>query len=196
MPDLMKILANVSSQIGPIIMLLQGIASLMGLWLVAGALAELWGVTHDNALKYVPGKNKFSAGSAAVQLMVGGLLCAMGTLQLVGVLSRTVTDDFVSSRFLSYTPANGSFDEQRLAAMAALLGIMQIVGFVAMVKGWLTVNDHANGQAKAGMGTAIAWLLGGVVAWNFKWFTEVLNCTLGFNMVGMFVPFAIPNGCS
>lgn len=196
MPDLMTILANVSSQIEPIILLLQHIANLMGLWLVAGALAEMWGVTHDNALKYVPGKNKYSMGSAMVQLFMGGILCAMGTLELVGVLSRTVTTDYASSRFLAYTPADGTFEEQRMAAMVALLGLMQIVGFVAMIKGWLTINAHANGQAKAGMGTATAWLLGGVLAWNFKWFTDLINCSLGFNMIGMFMPFGVANSCT
>lgn len=142
MPDLMTLLANFSSQIEPIIMMLQGIASLMGLYMVAGSLAELWGVSHDNALKYMPGKNRFSVGSAFVQLIIGAFLCAMGTLQLVGILSRTLTDDFANSRFLSYTPAGGSFEEQRLAAMAALLGIMQIVGFVAMIKGWITESSR------------------------------------------------------
>lgn len=195
MPDLMTLLANFSSQIEPIIMMLQGIASLMGLYMVAGSLAELWGVSHDNALKYMPGKNRFSVGSAFVQLIIGAFLCAMGTLQLVGILSRTLTDDFANSRFLSYTPAGGSFEEQRLAAMAALLGIMQIVGFVAMIKGWITLNRHANGQAQAGIGQAVGWLVGGVIAWNFKWFTDVLNCTLGFNIIGMFMPFGVANSC-
>lgn len=195
MPDLMTILANFSSQIGPIIMMLQGICSLMGLWLVAGALIEMWGVTHDNALKYVPSNKRFSIGSAVVQLFIGGVLAAMGTLQLVGVMSRTLTEDYANARFLSYTPTGGTFEEQRLAAMAALLGIMQIVGFVAMVKGWLTVNATANGQARASLGTASAWLIGGVIAWNFKWFTDVLNCTLGFNIIGMFVPFGVASSC-
>ena len=196
MPDLMVILANFSSQIEPIIMMLQGIASLIGIWFVAGALSEIWGVTHDNALKYVPSNKRFSLGSAFVQLIIGGLLAAMGTLQLVGVMSRTLTEEYANSRFLSYAPSGGSFEEQRLAAMAALLGIMQIVGFIAMVKGWITINRHANGQAQAGIGTALAWLLGGLIAWNFKWFTDVLNCTLGFNVIGMFVPFGVAASCS
>lgn len=196
MPDLLAILANVQTQIPPIIMMLQAIASLIGLWLVAGSLIELWGVSHDNALKYVPSRNRFSVGSALVQLVIGSLMCAMGTLQLVGIMSRTLTDDYANSRFLSYTPSSGSFDEQRLAAMAGLLGIMQIVGLVAMMKGWLTLNAHANGQARAGMGTAAAWLIGGVVAWNFKWFTDVTNCTLGWNVIGMFgASFGTPASC-
>jgi intracellular multiplication protein IcmC len=196
MPDLMKILANVSSQIAPLIILLQTVALLMGLYLVAGALTEMWGVTNDNALKYVGGKSRFSATSAIVQLLIGGVLCAMGTLEMVGVLSRTLTEDFAASRFLSYTPANNTFNEQKLAAMSALLGIMQVVGFIAMIKGWMTINRHANGQAQAGLGTATGWLIGGVIAWNFKWFTDVLNCTLGYNVIGMFVPFATTNACS
>jgi intracellular multiplication protein IcmC len=195
MPDLMTLLANFSSQIAPLIMLLQGVASLIGLWLVVGALTEIWGVTHDNALKYVPSNKRFSVGSALVQLLIGALLSAMGTLQLVGVMSRTLTEDYANSRFLSYAPTGGTFDEQRLAAMAALLGIMQIVGFVAMVKGWLTINRYANGQGQAGMGQAFGWLIGGVIAWNFKWFTDVLNCTLGFNIIGMFVPFGVASSC-
>lgn len=196
MPDLMKILANFSSQILPLIVLLQSIAGLMGLYLVAGALAEMWGVSHDNALKYVPGKNRFSTGSAVVQLVIGGVLCAMATLEMVGVLSRTLTTDFANSRYLSYAPTGGTFDEQRLAAMSALLGIMQIVGFIAMIKGWMTINRHANGQAQAGIGTAVTWLIGGIIAWNFKWFTDMLNCTMGFNIIGMFVPFGTTNACS
>jgi intracellular multiplication protein IcmC len=196
MPDLMKILANFSSQIAPLIMLMQTVAMLMGLYLVAGALTEMWGVTNDNALRYLGGKSRFSAGSAIVQLLIGGVLCAMGTLEMVGILSRTLTEDFASSRFLSYTPTNNSFNEQKAAAMSALLGIMQVVGFIAMIKGWMTLNRHANGQAQAGIGTATAWLIGGVLAWNFKWFTDLLNCTLGYNVIGMFVPFATTNSCS
>lgn len=176
-------------------MMLQGIASLMGVWLVGGALTEMWGVTHDNALKYVPSNKRFSVGSAFVQLIIGALLAAMGTLELVGILSRTITEDYANSRFLSYTASGSTFEEQRLAAMASLLGIMQIVGFVAMVKGWLTINRYANGQAQAGYGIAAAWLFGGFAAWNFKWLTDVINCTLGFNIIGMFMPFGVASSC-
>ena len=196
MPDLLDILARIGAQITPLIMLLQTVALLIGLYMVAGALSEMWGVSNDNALKYVPGNSRFSVGSAIVKLLLGGILCAMGTLEMVGILSRTLTEDVATSRFLSYAPVNNSFNEQKMAAMATLLGIMQVVGFIAMIKGWLTINRHASGQSQAGIGTATAWLIGGVIAWNFKWFTDVLNCTLGYNVIGMFVPFATTNACS
>ncbi|WP_240533900.1 hypothetical protein [Aeromonas veronii] len=43
-PDLMEVLVNVGGVIPPIIMMLQGIAALMGLYLVATSLIEIWGL--------------------------------------------------------------------------------------------------------------------------------------------------------
>jgi len=195
MGDLMSVLVRLGDVVPSMIMLLQSIIGLIGLWLTSGALVELWGAHNPNANKYLAGNRQFSTASALVQLVIGGVLAAMSTLQLVGVLSRTLTEDFASSRFLTYTPADNSFDEQRLAAMAAILGIMQVVGLIAMVKGWLTINSHVKGQSKTGYGMAFAWLIGGVICWNFKWFTDVLNCTVGFNIIGIFNPFGVAS-CS
>lgn len=189
MPDLFSVLANLAAHIGPAIMVLQSIAFLMGLWFVSAGLIEIFQAADDNAVKYLGGNKRFSALGGGTSLAVGAVLTAMGTLEMVGILSRTVTGDYANSRYLSYTPGSGSFEEQRLVAMGALLGIMQIVGFVAMLNGWVTVNRWANNQGQAGIGQALAWLGGGVVAWNFKWFTDVLNCSLGFNMIGLFAPF-------
>lgn len=195
MPNLQTMLLRFSEQIPPIIMLLQSVTALMGLYFIASALMEFWGVDNPNASKFVSGGDRFSVGGGIVQLLIGGILTAMSTLQLVGILSRTLTDDYANSRFLSYTPAGGSFDEQRIAALATILGIMQIVGFTAMVKGWMVINGVAHGKEKGGYGSAFVWLIGGVVAWNFKWFTDVLNCTFGFNVIGMFVPYGMQNAC-
>ncbi len=192
-PDLMEVLVNVGVIIPPIIMMLQGIAALMGLYLVASSLIEIWGVTHDNAMKYVAGRQRFSVGSALVTMFVGSILLAMGALELVGILSRTLTGDYANSRVtadsLAYSGGGGLAEKAQIASLA-LLGIMQVVGFIAMVKGWLTVNRYYNQQGQAGFGHAVGWIIGGVLAWNFKWFSDVLNNTIGFNLIGMFTPFS------
>lgn len=188
-PDLVTILVNLGSVIPSIIMLLQGIASLIGLYLTALGLTELWGVSHDNALKFIPGKTRFSVGQALIQLLIGAILIAMGTLELVGILSRTLTADYANARMLSYTAGGSSLQEQTQLATLALLGIMQIVGFIAMIKGWLVINNFYSHQSQAGLGSASAWIIGGVLAWNFKWFADVLNNTIGFNVIGLFTPF-------
>jgi len=191
-PDLVDILVNVGGVIPPIIMMLQGISALIGLYLVAGSLIEIWGVANDNAMKYIPGRQRFSVGSALVSMFVGSILLSMGTLELVGILSRTLTGDYASSRItaeaLSYT-GGGRLSEKVQVATMAILGIMQVVGFIAMVKGWLTINRYYNHQGQAGLGQAFGWIIGGVLAWNFKWFSDVLNNTIGFNLIGLFTPF-------
>jgi intracellular multiplication protein IcmC len=189
-PDLIQVMVNVGKIIPPLIMMLQGISVLIGLYLTAGALIEMWGVTHDNALKYVAGKNKFSIGSAIVQLFIGAILLSVGTLEWMGIMSRTITGDYANSRMLSYSSSGSTLKEQAQLATLALLGIMQVVGFIAMIKGWLTVNGYYNQQSQAGLGTATGWMIGGILAWNFKWFSDVLNNTIGFNLIGLFTPWS------
>lgn len=189
-PDLVTVMVNIGNVIPPLIMMLQGVAVLMGAYLTAGALVEIWGVTHDNALKYVAGKQKFSVGSAIVQLFVGAILLSIGTLEWMGIMSRTLTGDYANSRMLSYSSSGTTLQEQAQLATLALLGIMQVVGFIAMIKGWMTVNGYYNQQTQAGLGTAAGWMVGGVLAWNFKWFSDVLNNTIGFNLVGLFTPWS------
>lgn len=188
-PDLVTVLVNVGEVIPPAIMMLQGISAFMGLYLVGSALIEIWGVSHDNAMKYVSGRQRFSVGSAIVQMVIGSVLLAMGTLEWMGIMSRTLTGDYANSRMLSYSASGTTLQEQAQLATLALLGIMQVVGFIAMVKGWLTINSFYNAQGQAGLGQATGWIIGGVLAWNFKWFSDVLNNTIGFNLIGMFTPF-------
>lgn len=191
-PDLIELLINAGQVAPALLMMLQGIVAVMGLYLVGSALVELWGVSHDNALKYVAGRQRFSTGSALVSLMIGALLSAMSTLNLMGIMSRTLSDDYAAARIMpsdmAYS-AGGSLADKGAVATIALLSIMQIVGFVAMVKALMTVNRYYNNQ-QAHLGSAAGWLLGGVLCWNFKWFSDVVNNTLGFSIISMFTPFS------
>lgn len=192
----MTLLVNLGSQIAPAIMLMQTIAGAIGIIYVGKALIEFYGASNPNASKFVTGANNFTFSGALVQLMLGGFLMGMSTLQLVGILSRTLTDDYANSRFLSYAPSGSSFEEQRLAALATILGLMQIVGMSAMLKAFTVANGVAHGTQKATYWQALIWLTGGVIAWNFKWATDVINCTFGYNVIGMFTQFGLKNACS
>lgn len=191
-PDLIEVLVNVGGVVPPIIMMLQGIAALMGLYLVSISLVEIWGVTYDNAMKYVAGRQRFSVGSAIISMIIGSLLLSMSTLELVGVMSHTLSGDYAAHRVmaeeLTYAESGGMNEKIRVAK-TAIMGIMQVVGFIAMIKGWVTINQYYNQQGQAGLGTALGWLIGGVLAWNFQWFASVLHNTLGFDMLAAFNPF-------
>lgn len=189
-PDLLTVLVNIGEVIPPIIMMLQGIAALIGLYLVSSALVDFWGAANDNATKYISGNQRFSAGAAIIKIVIGSVMLAMGTLEWMGIMSRTLTGDYATSRMLSYSQEGTTLKEQAQVATLALLGIMQVVGFIAMVKGWLTINGYYNQRTQAGLGQATGWIVGGILAWNFKWFSDVLNNTIGFNLVGLFTPWS------
>lgn len=195
MADLLTVLVNIGQVIEPIIWSLQWCILLMGAFFVSAALVELWGVNNDNALKFMNSRERFSVWGAGTKAITGGIFVSLGTLEWMGIMSRTVTTDYATPRFLSYCAsaaacAGSTMQQQAQYATLALLGIMQIVGLVAMVKGWLTINARNTGQGNASYGTAITWMIGGVLAWNFKWFADVLNNTIGFDLIGMFTPFA------
>ena len=57
-PDLVELLINAGQVAPALLMMMQGIVAVMGLYLVGSALVELWGVSHDNALKYVAGRQR------------------------------------------------------------------------------------------------------------------------------------------
>ena len=191
-PDLVQLLINAGQVAPALLMMLQGIVALMGLYLVGSSLVELWGVSHDNALKYVAGRQRFSVGSALISLFVGAFLTALSTLHVIGILSRTLTDGYVDSRIMPDAMSYGggaSLADKGAVATIALLSIMQVVGFVALVKSLMTVNRYYNNQ-QADLGSATGWALGGLLCWNFKWFADVVNNTLGFNIISMFTPFS------
>lgn len=190
-PDLLDLLVNAGKVAPALLMMIQGIAALVGLYLVGSALVELWGVSHDNALKYVAGRQRFSTGSALISMLIGSLLSALSTLNLMGILSRTVSDDYVASRIMPSDMAystGASLSDKGAVATIALLSIMQVVGFIAMFKALMTVNRYYNNE-QAHLGSAAGWALGGVLCWNFQWFAQVVNNTLGFPILSMFSPF-------
>lgn len=190
-PDLLELLLNVGKVAPYLLMMMQGIVALVGLYLTGSALVELWGVSHDNAMKYVAGRQRFSTGSALITLVVGALFSALSTLSLMGIVGRTVSGDYVNSRIMpesmSYA-AGASLTDKGAAATIVLLSIMQVVGFVAMCKALFTVNRYYNNQ-QASMGSAAGWALGGALCWNFQWFSNVLNNTVGFEVIKIFTPF-------
>lgn len=185
-PDLMTVLANIGNSIPPIIMMMQGFAVTAGVVFTGLALMEYYCIANDNATKFLSGASRYTVQSATTQLVIGAILLLLGTLELVGIMTRSVTGDFVASRVMSYQATGTTMAERAQAATYGLLGLMQLVGFVAMFKGWLMVNRRAHGQEPGGAGLAWTFVLGGLAAWNFQWVAQVINNTTGFNLIGMF----------
>ncbi len=181
LPDLAALLVNLNGLIDPIISLVQITTGLIGLYLVSSSLFDLWGSSNNNIQKYLSSASRVTVSGAIVKMFVGAIFISVSTLEMVGILSRSVTGGTAEVRMtsdgLTYVQ-NASLNEQAQLAALVVLGILQVIGLVAMAKGLLTINKHYNGQSHQGIGTAMAWLIGGLCAWNFRFFTAVLNNTI------------------
>lgn len=190
MPDLISVMINVG-QIAPIfIMLLQGLSIFGGFYLVGASMIDFYLCTNDNSSKMLSANSKASVSGATIKLIVGGFLVGLGTLQVVGIFSRSLTGDYVNSRMMSYSSSGTSIAEQAQLAVYALLSIMQAVGMSAIYRGFWALVERHNGNSQGNSYAKIAgWFIGGILAWNFKWTSDLVNNQLGFNIISILTPF-------
>jgi hypothetical protein len=106
-PDLMLILINIGKQIPTFIMLVQVISGLAALYFFGTGVIDLWLANAPGSEKHFAGARHASNVGAFAKIFGSGLLAALATLQLVGVLSRSITGDYVNSRMLSYSGGGG-----------------------------------------------------------------------------------------
>lgn len=67
-------------------------------------------------------------------------------------------------------------------AIRAVLGLVQIIGIIAFLKGWHHLSKHANhhgGGGQSGIGKAITHIIGGILAINIIGTYKVINATFG-----------------
>lgn len=200
---MLSILVNSGRHVAYGIDLVRYIMMATGVYFVLTGLVELWAVSDDRALKYLRGRDRLNHGSAIVSLLLGGILLAMAQVTSTGglaVLSRTIGvttsgagsnwswawDGPMTAEAAEQMHSKADLGQLTHYAKLGLLGIMKVLGLAAILRGWLTLNAYYNQRYNAGLGTAIAWLIGGVLAWNLQWFADILNNSLGVNLFWAF----------
>lgn len=69
------------------------------------------------------------------------------------------------------------------AAMNGVLTLIQLIGYISFVRGWLLINQYGQGKNEA-FGKAMIHLIGGALAINVVWTANILANTLapGLNL--------------
>jgi intracellular multiplication protein IcmC len=62
-----------------------------------------------------------------------------------------------------------------------VLQLIQIVGLIAFIRGWLILVKTATGQQGGGIGKGITHIIGGVLALNIVGTQQVINASLGIS---------------
>ena len=170
------ILINIAKNMAPVERLITGLAYLMGILFAFKAITSL---KHHGE-----NKSMMSQGSSLKEPLLYFLVAAV-FLYFPTAFSIMMNTTFGYSSVLAYTPIDsnnasintlfGSGSE----AGQALAKIIQVIGLIAFIRGWIMISRSASqGQQAGGIGKGIMHIVGGVLAMNIVGTLQVLNNTL------------------
>ncbi len=170
------IMSNLAASMMPVEKMLTGAAYLMGLAFAIKAVMTL--KTHGEQRSSMSGTGNMK--EAGVYMLVAGMLVYYPTAFQV-IMNSTFGYDSV----LAYAPMGTStpiisniFGSDSMVG-SSLTIIIQVVGLVAFIRGWVLVARGASqGQAAGGTGKGLMHVFGGVLAMNIIGTLEVFHNTL------------------
>lgn len=170
------ILKNITASLAPIERLITGTAYLMGL---------AFGVKALYTLKmYGESRTMMSSNTNMKEPLLYFLVAAMLIYLPTGV-EYVMNTTFGYSSPLAYAPVNSKNSAldtlfgQDSAIGASLAMIIQVIGVVAFIRGWVLIaRSGSQGQSPGGMGKGLVHVFGGILAMNIVGTLEIINNTL------------------
>ncbi len=164
----------------PLIGAVQVIANLAGIFMMVHGLMQASKYGYDPRTNSIH-RILTNVGFGAILFTIGGNF-SMIMSSVFGTSSVTdPTDSSVLSWGFVSTLGGGS--EQFATAVAAALQFVQIIGFIAFVRGWLIMKKVVEGGGQVTMAQGITHILGGVCAINIAQVLKIFDNTLGTGMM-------------
>ena len=170
-----NILNNIANSVAPIERLITGGAYLMGIGFAFKALSSL--KQH--------GENRSGGQGSTLKEPFLYILVAAVFIYFPTALSTLMSTTFGYSSILAYTALNTN--NQTLNTLfgsgsdvgRSLAMIIQLIGLVAFIRGWLLIAKSASqGQPPGGTSKGLIHVFGGILAMNIVGTLQVLNDTL------------------
>lgn len=170
------ILKNITASLAPVERLITGAAYLMGLAFAIKALHTL--------KMYGESRTMMSSNTNMKEPLMYFLVAAMLIYLPTGV-EIVMNTTFGYSSPLAYAPVNSrnsaldTLFGQDSAIGASLAMVIQVIGIIAFIRGWVLVARSASqGQSPGGMGKGLVHVFGGILAMNIVGTLEIINNTL------------------
>lgn len=171
------ILINIASNLVPVQRLVTGAAYLLGIGFAFKAIFALKTLGESRTMM---SSNHGSVKEPLIYFMVAAVL-----LYLPTAVEITLNTTFGSSNILQYAPIDSSnqaldtlFGSNSLVG-EALSVIIQTIGVIAFVRGWVLIARSASqGQQPGGTGKGLVHVFGGILAMNIVGTLEIVNNTL------------------
>ena len=170
------VLSNIANSLAPVEKLVSGAAYLMGLGFAFKALLSL----KQNAERTMSSASNASVKEPAVFMLVACVLIYLPTGFQV-IMNTT----FGYSNVLAYAPISSNNSTlnvlfgQDSAVGESLSLIIQTIGLIAFVRGWVLIARSASqGQPPGGTGKGLTHVFGGILAMNIVGPLQIINNTL------------------
>lgn len=171
MPDVIKALIHLSQSFDAIKLMITGFAYVMGTMLFMRALYHL---KIYGELRTMMSNN---AGMKEPLVMILGASIFMFLPTALGMLNASLFG-YETPLSLSYLPPS---DTVRYGeAIKAVLGLLQVIGFIAFVRGWTLVVKAAQQGSQTGYGKGLTHIFGGIMAINIVGLRDIVWNTFGF----------------
>lgn len=169
MADVQTMLINMERSYPGVIRLITSFSFVAGMGMVLSALYKL--KVYGEIRTMMGGQTDLKGPllmfmSGAVFLF---LPTAIDTIMMTAFASPTISP-------LSYITSEAHGFE---AGMRAVLGLVQIIGLIAFIRGWLIVSKSAQ-QGQMGVGKGLIHIFGGVMAMNISGVTRIIRATFDF----------------
>lgn len=170
------ILTNIASSMQSVERLITGAAYLMGLAFAVKALMSLKELGESRAMM---------SGKASIKEPLIFFIVAAMLVYLPSGFQMLMNTTFGYSNVLAYAPVNSNNSTldilfgQDSAVGASLAVIIQTIGLIAFVRGWVLIARSASsGQPPGGTGKGMVHVFGGILAMNIVGTLQIINNTL------------------
>jgi len=167
--DAITMLVNLSRTYPDIISLITGACFLIGF------ILALQGVYY---LRAYGDLRTMTASQTSMRTPITLFIVAAIFMYIPNAFQTLITTAFGYDSPLSYDQTSSSIDP---IILKALVGIVQIIGLLAFVKGWMILVAHAKSPGgQASLGKGLTHIIGGIFAINIIGVTDVIWNTFGF----------------
>jgi len=172
MPDIGDMLINLSQSYAGIWRLITSFSYVAGFIMFFRAIYNL---------KIYGELRTMMPSQASVKLPVTYMIVAAALLWLPSAVNVMMESTFGYTgprQLLSHIAVDSIRGEQILRAV---LGMVQIVGLIAFIRGWMILSQGAQQGSPQSFGKAITHMIGGIFALNIDGTWELLKGTFGIN---------------
>ncbi|WP_173912859.1 type VI secretion protein [Acinetobacter sp. Marseille-Q1618] len=170
--DFIQVLQNSGTLIVASITIARYLCVVLGFIVFVRAILDMIAVSDPvNATRFMTTVRRPSASGVVVKLIIAMLLVQLGlNLQLVDVMGSLLNDTRPNAvTYYDYSQTVGnSYTAELSLTILVVIGICQLVGIMAMIKGLLIWRDNSDGIGKSSNAQGFVYILGGMLSYKIE----------------------------